>query len=86
MHELGLALEVCRMTEERIGSGGIAQVRAVGVEIGDEAGVEVGNFQFCLETLLAEPPFRDARPVIVRRPGTDLRLAYLEVDDGRPDD
>jgi Zn finger protein HypA/HybF involved in hydrogenase expression len=86
MHELGLALEVCRMTEERLGSAGIAQVRAVGVEIGDEAGVEVGNFQFCLETLLAEPPFRGARPVIVRRPGADLRLAYLEVDDGRPDD
>jgi Zn finger protein HypA/HybF involved in hydrogenase expression len=86
MHELGLALEVCRMTEERLGADGMAQVRAVGVEIGDEAGIEIGNFQFCLETLLAEPPFHGARPVIVRRPGTDLRLAYLEVDDGRPDD
>ena len=86
MHELGLALEVCRMTEERLGSDGIAQVRDVGVEIGDDAGIEVGNFQFCLETLLAEPPFRGARPVILRRPGDVLRLAYLEVDDGRPDD
>lgn len=86
MHELGLALEVCRMTEERLGSDGLAQVRAVGVEIGDEAGIEVGNFQFCLETLLAEPPFQGARPVILRRPGPVLRLAYLEVDDGRPDD
>jgi Zn finger protein HypA/HybF involved in hydrogenase expression len=86
MHELGLALEVCRMTEERLGADGIAQVREVGVEIGDDAGIEVGNFQFCLETLLAEPPFQGARPVILRRPGDVLRLAYLEVDDGRPDD
>lgn len=86
MHELGLALEVCRMAEERLGSDALASVRAVGVEIGDEAGVEVGNFQFCLETLLGEPPFGGARPVIVRRPGPVLRLAYLEVDDGRPDD
>jgi Zn finger protein HypA/HybF involved in hydrogenase expression len=86
MHELGLALEVCRMTEERLGSDALAQVRAVGVEIGDDAGIEVGNFEFCLETLLAEPPFQGARPVILRRPGDVLRLAYLEVDDGRPDD
>lgn len=86
MHELGLALEVCRMTEERLGATALAQLRAVGVEIGDDAGIEVGNFQFCLETLLGESPFHGARPVIMRRPGADFRLAYLEVDDGRPDD
>jgi Zn finger protein HypA/HybF involved in hydrogenase expression len=86
MHELSLALEVCRMTEERLGSGQLTSVRTVGVEVGDDAGVEVGNFQFCLEALLGEPPFDRARPVILRRPGDVLRLAYLEVDDGRPDD
>ena len=86
MHELGVALEVCRMAEERTGTSGAAAVRAVGLEVGDDAGVEIANLQFCLETLLAEPPFAGARPVILRRSGDVLRLAYLEVDDGRPDD
>jgi Zn finger protein HypA/HybF involved in hydrogenase expression len=86
MHELGVALEVCRMTEERLGSDGVATVRAIGLEVGDEAGVEIGNLQFCLETLLAEPPFAGARPVILRRSGDVLRLAFLEVDDGSPND
>ena len=85
MHELGLALEVCRMAEQRLGPAALPSVRAIGVEIGDDAGVEVGNFQFCLETLLGEAPFQGARPVILRRPGAVLRLAYLEVEDGRPD-
>lgn len=74
------------MTEERTGTSGAAAVRAVGLEVGDDAGVEIANLQFCLETLLAEPPFAGARPVILRRSGDVLRLAYLEVDDGRPDD
>jgi Zn finger protein HypA/HybF involved in hydrogenase expression len=86
MHELGVALEVCRMTEARVGTGGAAAVRAVGVEVGDDAGVEIGNLQFCLEALLAEPPFAGAHPVIVRRAGDVLRLAFLEVEDGRSDD
>ena len=74
------------MTEERAGTSGAAAVRAVGLEVGDDAGVEIANLQFCLETLLAEPPFSGARPVILRRSGDVLRLAFLEVDDGRPDD
>jgi Zn finger protein HypA/HybF involved in hydrogenase expression len=85
MHELSVALEVCRMTEERLGAHGVRAVRAVGVEVGEDAGVEIGNLEFCLEALLAEPPFAGARPVILRQPGDILRLAYLEVDDGRPD-
>ena len=86
MHELSVALEVCRLTEARAGTEGAAAVRAVGLEVGDDAGIEIGNLQFCLETLLAEPPFTGARPVILRRSGDVLRLAFLEVDDGRPDD
>lgn len=86
MHELSIALEVCRMAEDHVGRAALPQVREVGLEVGDDAGVEVDNLQFCLEALLSAPPFRAARPVIARRPGDVLRLDYLEVDDGRPDD
>jgi Zn finger protein HypA/HybF involved in hydrogenase expression len=86
MHELSVALEVCRMTEARVGAAGPGAVREVGLEVGDDAGVEIGNLQFCLEALLAEPPFAGARPVILRRAGDVLRLAYMEVDDGCPND
>lgn len=86
MHEMSIALEVCRMAEVQVGRAALPRVTAVGLEVGDDAGVEVGNLQFCLEALLSAPPFRAARPVIARRPGDVLRLDYLEVDDDRSDD
>ena len=86
MHELSIALEVCRMAEERLEPEQLPLLVSVGLEIGEEAGLEPGSLQFCLETLLAAPPFGGARPVITRLPGDTLRLAYLEIDDGRPDD
>jgi Zn finger protein HypA/HybF involved in hydrogenase expression len=86
MHELSVALEICRIAEERLGIEGAASLVAVGVEVGDLAGVEPDNLTFCLEALLAAPPFGHARPQIVRLPGDLLRVSYLEVDDGRPDD
>jgi Zn finger protein HypA/HybF involved in hydrogenase expression len=86
MHELSLAMEICRMAEQHLGGAAPARLVEVGVEVGDDAGVEPDNLLFCLETLLKEPPFRDAKPVLIRQPGDVLRLSYLEVDDGRPDD
>jgi Zn finger protein HypA/HybF involved in hydrogenase expression len=86
MHEMSVALEVCRLAEERLGREALGGVVAVGVEVGDDAGVEPESLAFCLEAVLATPPFRSARPVISRQPGDVLRLSYLEVDDGRPDD
>jgi Zn finger protein HypA/HybF involved in hydrogenase expression len=86
MHELSLALEVCRIAEAHLDPGAAGQLRAICVEVGDDANVEVENFRFCLEALLDAPPFAGAVPTIVSRPGPDLRLAYLEVDDGRSDD
>ncbi|HEU5170160.1 MAG TPA: hypothetical protein VFU46_06465 [Gemmatimonadales bacterium] len=81
-----MAIEVCRMTEERVGTARAGQVLAVGLEVGEDSGIEAGNLEFCLTALLAEPPFAGARPVIARAPGDVLRLSYLEVDDGGPDD
>ncbi len=86
MHEMSVALEVCRMAEERLDGVLLGQLVSVGLEVGDDAGLEPENLSFCLEALLAQPPFAGAKPVIERVKGDVLRLSYLEVDDGRPGD
>lgn len=86
MHEMSVALEICRIAEERAGLGGAASVASVGVEVGDDAGVEISSLVFCLEAVLSAPPFAGAKHQITRLPGDVLRVTYLEVDDGRPDD
>jgi Zn finger protein HypA/HybF involved in hydrogenase expression len=83
---MSLALEICRIAEEQAGSAGASSIVTVGVEVGDDAGVEVSSLAFCLETLLSQPPFAAAQPAITRLSGDALRVSYLEVDDGRPDD
>lgn len=84
MHEMSLALDVCRIAEETVGLARVPQITEVGLEIGERAGIEVANLEFCLEALLSMPPFRRARPAIEQRPGQDLRVSYIEVDDGGP--
>ncbi len=86
MHELSLAMDVCRITEENVGRSALRRVREVGLEVGDRSGVEFGTFQFCLESLLSAPPFREARARIERTPGDELRVTYVEVEDGDPSD
>ena len=86
MHEMSLALEICRIAEQHAGRAGPAQIVEVGVEVGDASGVEPANLEFCLEALLSQPPFRRAVPRLARLPGDVLRVSYLEVDDGSPDD
>ncbi|HTL04173.1 MAG TPA: hydrogenase/urease maturation nickel metallochaperone HypA [Gemmatimonadales bacterium] len=86
MHELSLALEVCRLADEvRLRERGSA-VRSLGVDVGDDAGIELENFRFCLDALLLEPPFVGARAELTPVSGDVLRLTFVEVDDGRPDD
>jgi Zn finger protein HypA/HybF involved in hydrogenase expression len=85
MHEMSVALEVCRMAEERLGENAPRLV-TVAVEVGDDSGLEVANLEFCLSVLLAQPPFHHAQPLIERTGGSVLRLDFLEVDDERTDD
>lgn len=85
MHELSIALEVCRMAEDQVGWDRLPAITVVGLEVGDDAGVELDNLAFCLEALLERPPFGAASTDIRRCGGDVLRLSYLEVDDGRPD-
>jgi Zn finger protein HypA/HybF involved in hydrogenase expression len=86
MHELSVALEICRIAEERLAPERRAQLRQVRVIVGDQAGIEPDNLAFCLEALLAQPPFGAAVPSIERAPGDELALAWLEVDDDGSDD
>ena len=81
-----MALEICRIAEAQLGAVPGTSLRVVGVDVGDEAGVDAGSLAFCLEALLAQPPFGDAMPSIRTMPGGDLRVSYLEVDDGGADD
>ncbi len=84
MHELSLALEVCRLAESYVEPARLGALRTVTIEIGTDSNVEVENFRFCLEALLSAPPFGGARPSLIQTPGTDLRIAWLEVDDDSP--
>jgi Zn finger protein HypA/HybF involved in hydrogenase expression len=82
MHEMGIAQEVCRIAREQVGAEGCAGVVEVGLEVGDQAGVEPDNLLFWLDILLGEPPFSGARPAIRLVGGDVLRVSYLEVRDG----
>lgn len=84
MHEMSIALEVSRITQDYVGRDQLPKVVQVGMDVGEEAGVEVNSLEFCLEAVLTQPPFHNVRVVIKSVPGDGLRLAYLEIDDGRP--
>jgi Zn finger protein HypA/HybF involved in hydrogenase expression len=81
MHEMSIALEVCRIAEARLAHEKLERLVGVGVVVGDEAGIEPANLQFCLDALLAQPPFRGATVKIARCTGDALRVDYLEVDE-----
>jgi Zn finger protein HypA/HybF involved in hydrogenase expression len=81
MHEMSVALEVCRIAEARLSHQGLDRLVGVGVVVGDEAGIEPDNLQFCLDALLSHPPFSRATAKIARCTGDALRVDYLEVDE-----
>lgn len=85
MHEMSIAMEVARIAEEKLGDAA-PQLVCVAVEVGDDAGVEPANLEFCLEAVFATPPFVFAKPQILRCGGDMLRVAYLEIDDGSQED
>ncbi len=59
----------------------LARVTAVGLDVGDRSGIEIDNFEFCLEALLGSSPFGNARPEIRRLEGDELSVTYVEVED-----
>lgn len=84
MHEMSIAMEVCRIAEDQVGLAMMARIREIGVVVGTRSGVEPESLRFCLEALLERPPFRGARPSLELTAGDDLRVAYLDVDDADP--
>ncbi len=85
MHEMSVAVEVCRLAEARLSPAELPQLITVGLDVGDDSGLEPDNLLFCLEALLAAPPFHKARPEMTRCAGDVLRVTYLELDDDRQD-
>jgi len=83
---MSLALDIGRIVEQNAGPLGPASVVTVALEVGTDAGVEVSSLEFCLGVVLSQPPFRSPKALIEQHAGADFRVAYLEVDDGRPDD
>jgi Zn finger protein HypA/HybF involved in hydrogenase expression len=81
MHEMSVAMEICRITERAIGARSPSKVSEVIVDVGDDAGVEIHSLEFCLEALLHSPPFSAARAVVRRERGDTLRVASVEVEE-----
>lgn len=86
MHEMSVAVEVCRIAEHRLGSAEAHRLRTVVLDLGTGSGLEPANLEFCLEALLGQPPFGAARPRLVPVAGDDVRIDYLEVELDDPDD
>ncbi len=84
MHEMSIALEICRIAEAHVGAEALPNVVTVAVDVGDDAGVDLTSLDFCLHAVLAGPPFARAQPVLVRCPGDILRVRYFELDDDHP--
>lgn len=81
MHEMSIAMEVCRIAEEYVGFDALPRVREIGLVVGERSGVEPESLLFCLQALLEQPPFRSAQPAMEMTPGDDLRVTYLDVDE-----
>ncbi|MBY0491801.1 MAG: hydrogenase maturation nickel metallochaperone HypA [Gemmatimonadaceae bacterium] len=83
MHELSLALEIARVLETTIPAPQLPQIITVNLEVGEDAGIEMANLQFCLDALLGQPPFAGATVTVTSVAGGNLRVGYLELDDER---
>lgn len=81
MHEMSVAMEICEIAGHAIGARPVSAVTEVVVDVGDDAGLEIQNLEFCLETLLHSPPFSAARAVVRREAGDGLRVASVEVEE-----
>ena len=78
---MSVAMEVCAIAERAIAGRSPSCITEVVVEVGDLAGIEIQNLEFCLDTLLRTPPFTRAHAVVRRERGDVLRVASVEIDE-----
>jgi Zn finger protein HypA/HybF involved in hydrogenase expression len=81
MHEMSIALEVCRIAQDCVGVEALPRVREIGLVVGERSGVEPDSLLFCLEALLEQPPFLRARPSMEMTAGDELRVSYVDLDE-----
>ena len=86
MHEMSVAMEICRIAESHLEPEERPRLTEVGLDVGRRAGLVVDNLEFCLEALLSSAPFGRAKPAVRRLEGDVLQVTYLEVDDDGPQD
>jgi len=84
VHEMSIAMEVCRIAEDQVGFDSLRLVREIGLVVGHDSGVEPGSLRFCLDALLEREPFSGARAALELTPGDELRVSYLDLDDDSP--
>jgi len=61
MHEMSVAIEICRMAEHHVGRDNLPSLISVGLDVGDDAGLEEGILA------LKVPKLREGHPDVALR-------------------
>jgi hydrogenase nickel incorporation protein HypA/HybF len=82
MHEMSIAESIVQSAAAEARQRPGMRVRAVGLRIGEYAGVDRGSLEFCFEALVKGTELEGAHLEIDTPKGSsDLDLLYLEVDE-----
>jgi hydrogenase nickel incorporation protein HypA/HybF len=61
MHEMSIASEIIRMTQDEMQRQRIESICAVGLRVGALSGVDPGALTFCFETAVSDTPLTGAK-------------------------
>jgi len=68
MHELSLAMSVMDIVEREAQRLDNSNIKAIEIEVGDFAGVELSSFRFSMEAVIRSSPFDKAEARIIQVP------------------
>ena len=74
MHEMSLAESIVSLVESHAEAEGFSRVKAIWLEIGELAGVEVEALRFCFEAVMRGSLAEAARLEIIETPGEGVCL------------
>src|SRR5215472_18691635 len=89
MHEMGIASSILEAVHQELRLYPEHRAVRVGVRIGEFAGVDAASLQFCFEALVKGTELEpleleiDWRRAETGKPGDELDLSYLELDDAQ---